>query len=107
MTEKEIEYIIKHVSERVIDGLLDNLESMFVPQEYLDSEAEKDSLDISLETVDDILTNMNTISTEEELLLDLAQSFTRLSFYEKKEDYLKCKKLKTKIQNIQKKLNNI
>ena len=107
MTEKEIEYIIKHISENVIDGLLDNLESMFVPQEYLDSEAEKDSLDISLGTVDDILSNMNSVSTEEELLLDLAQSMTRLSFYEEKEDYIKCKKLKTKIQNIQNKLNDI
>ena len=107
MTEKEIEYIIKHISENVIDGLLDNLESMFVPQEYLDSEAEKDSLDISLGTVDDILSNMNSVSTEEELLLDLAQSMTRLSFYEEKEDYLKCKKLKKKIQTIQTKLNNI
>jgi hypothetical protein len=107
MTEKEIEYIIKHISERVTDSLLDHLEAMFVPQEYLDSELEKESSDVSLGTVDDILTNMNTISTEEELLLDLAQSFTRLSFYEEKEDYLKCKKLKTKIQNIQNKLNDI
>ena len=107
MTEKEIEYIIKHISENVVDALLDNLESMFVPQEYLDSEAEKESLDISLGTVDDILNNMNSVSTEEELLLDLAQSMTRLSFYEEKEDYLKCKSLKTKIQNIQKKLNDI
>ena len=107
MTEKEIEYIIKHISERVTDSLLDHLEAMFVPQEYLDSELEKESSDVSLGTVDDILTNMNTISTEEELLLDLAQSFTRLSFYEEKEDYLKCKKLKKKIQTIQTKLNNI
>ena len=107
MTEKEIEYIIKHVSERVIDALLDNLEAMFVPQEYLDSESEKESSDVSFSAVDDILSNMNSISTEEELLLDLAQSMTRLSFYEAKEDYTRCAKLKKKIQTIQTKLNNI
>ena len=107
MTEKEIEYIIKHVSENVIDALLDNLEAMFVPQEYLDSESEKESLDISLGTVDDILNNMNAISTEEELLLELAQSMTRLSFYEAKENYRECAKLKKKITLIQTKLNDI
>ena len=107
MTEKEIEYIIKHISENVVDALLDNLESMFVPQEYLDSEAEKESSDVSFSAVDDILSNMNSISTEEELLLDLAQSMTRLSFYEAKENYRECAKLKKKITLIQTKLNDI
>tara|TARA_R110002050_G_C8517628_1_gene477286 strand:+ start:162 stop:485 length:324 start_codon:yes stop_codon:yes gene_type:complete len=107
MTEKEIEYIIKHVSENVIDALLDNLEAMFVPQEYLDSESEKESSDVSFSAVDDILSNMNSISTEEELLLDLAQSMTRLSFYEAKENYRECAKLKKKITSIQTKLNDI
>ena len=107
MSEKEIEYIIKHISERVTDSLLDHLEAMFVPQEYLDSEAEKESLDVSFSTVDDILSNMNSVSTEEELLLDLAQSMTQLSFFEAKEDYPRCAKLKKKITSIQTKLNNI
>jgi hypothetical protein len=107
MSEKEIEYIINHVSERVTDALLDHLEAMFVPQEYLDSEAEKESLDVSLGTVDDILSNMNSVSTEEELLLDLAQSITQLSFFENKEDYARCAKLKKKITSIQNKLNNL
>jgi len=91
----------------ISDNLIDHLHHLFGPPDGIDSEDDLNSLEEPLGTVDELLDSINSIDNEEELLMDLAQALTRLSFYEAKEDYARCAKLKKKITSIQNRLNNI
>jgi len=91
----------------ITDHLIDHLDEIFGPPDGIDSEDDLKPLEEPKTSVDELLDSINAISGEEELLLDLAQALTRLSFYEEKENYQECAKLKKKITAIQNKLNNI
>ena len=91
----------------ISDNLIDHLHHLFGPPDGIDSEDDLNSLEEPLGTVDELLDSINSISGEEELLMDLSQALTRLSFYEEKENYQECAKLKKKITSIQNKLNNL
>jgi len=103
MTNKQMCIIINEIS----DNMIDHLHHLFGPPDGIDSEDDLNSLEEPLGTVDELLDSINSISEEEELLMDLAQALTRLSFYEAKENYRECAKLKKKITLIQTKLNDI
>jgi len=103
MTNKQMCIIINEIS----DNLIDHLHHLFGPPDGIDSENDLKPLEEPKTNVDDLLDSINSISTEEELLMDLAQALTRLSFYEAKENYRECAKLKKKITLIQTKLNDI
>ena len=103
MTNKQMCIMINEIS----DNLIDHLHHLFGPPDGIDSEDDLNSLEEPLGTVDELLDSINSISEEEELLMDLSQALTRLSFYEAKEDYTRCAKLKKKITLIQDKLNNL
>jgi len=103
MTNKQMCIIINEIS----DNLIDHLHHLFGPPDGIDSEDDLNSLEEPKTSVDDLLDSINSISSEEELLMDLAQALTRLSFYEEKENYQECAKLKKKITLIQTKLNDI
>jgi len=103
MTNKQMCIIINEIS----DNMIDHLHHLFGPPDGIDSEDDLNSLEEPKTSVDDLLDSINSINNEEELLMDLAQALTRLSFYEAKEDYAHCAKLKKKITAIQTKLNNI
>ena len=91
----------------ITDHLIDHLDEIFGPPDGIDSEDDLKPLEDSVGTVDELLDSINAIDNEEELLMDLSQALTRLSFYEAKEDYAHCAKLKKKITLIQNKLNNL
>jgi len=103
MTEKQMMIIIHEIT----DNMIDHFDNLFGPPDGIDSEDDLKPLEEPLGTVDELLDSINSIDNEEELLMDLAQALTRLSFYEAKEDYTRCAKLKKKITLIQNKLNNI
>jgi len=95
------------IINEISDNLIDHLHHLFGPPDGIDSEDDLNSLEEPKTSVDDLLDSINSISSEEELLMDLAQALTRLSFYEEKENYQECAKLKKKITLIQTKLNDI
>ena len=95
------------IINEITDNLISHFDEVFGPADGIDLENDLKSLEESKTSVDDILDSINSISSEEELLMDLAQALTRLSFYEAKEDYTHCAKLKKKITAIQNKLNNL
>jgi len=103
MTEKQMMIIIHEIT----DNMIDHFDNLFGPMDGIDLESSPESLEEPLGTVDELLDSINSITSEEELLMDLAQALTRLSFYEAKENYRECAKLKKKITLIQNKLNNI
>ena len=103
MTEKQMMIIIHEIT----DNMIDHFDELFGPMDGIDSEDDLKPLEEPKTSVDELLDSINSIDNEEELLMDLAQALTRLSFYEAKEDYARCAKLKKKITLIQNKLNNI
>ena len=103
MKKNQMMFIIHEIT----DHLIDHLDEIFGPPDGIDSESSPDSLEEPKTSVDELLDSINSISGEEELLMDLAQALARLSFYEAKEDYTRCAKLKKKITAIQNNLNNI
>jgi len=95
------------IIHEITDNMIDHFDNLFGPMDGIDLESSPESLEEPLGTVDELLDSINSITSEEELLMDLAQALTRLSFYEAKENYRECAKLKKKITLIQNKLNNI
>ena len=103
MTEKQMFIIINEIT----DNIIGHFDEVFGPADGIDLENDLKPLEEPKTNVDDLLDSINSISTEEELLMDLAQALTRLSFYEARENYRECSKLKKKITLIQTKLNNL
>ena len=103
MTQNQMMFIVMEIT----DNMIEHFDELFGPLDGIDSESSPDSLEEPKTSVDELLDSINSIDNEEELLMDLSQALTRLSFYEAKEDYTRCAKLKKKITSIQNRLNNI
>ncbi len=82
MTEREIEQISQRVAELVITELMYHTDTFVLPP------------------------MVNTSTSEEDLLTELAQAMTALDYNLQKENYEKCKELQDKIKIIENKLKN-